>query len=764
MSAFHVVVRPRPERAPSPALVPLYGLFDVIVDGVNITARITDGFALSLLADLAHAVAGLASGRIDRSVVQLYAEEDVWELGLERDGDDALVTVFRSGPAPEVAVHERRVTLAALRTGLVNALTEAPTSGVPEMTRAALFAGRAALETTWPPVHRPRVDRAPMTLAPAPRGGFAFNTTAPFRRAARSRAAQARGTAVERADLHSLLVRGDFAVVARGRAATFAGSYPFLVAERLLQLADEALDAWQGGRAIFRRIQLGESRIGVRRGPGDGPLDVTVGSSFGASDGKTITFPAIDALDFAGATVAFARRLVEAFTTNDPSHERNLRLKCLVSGLEALADRVEDSAEDDSLTNPEPDSYRSYAPKRGPVSSAKGPWAHGGKMRFAPRWVATVPNVDLKSTFLCGDHVVVGSTREVACLDRNTGSVVWRAPTAKGGSIATPSGIARIEPDGKIVLRALDSGEVRFSARIEPRTAGGATGAVVHTPGLPKLLVVSEGDRKITALDLVTGDVRWRHTGRRPAAYRMRRAGKLLLVTGGDSSLVALDVATGDVVWRVRDRLPFAHAMTLDHESAFALSGAPGGRWRLHHIDPWTGEVSYSAGLDDAPVATQPPLVTADVVAVPTRDASGTGIRAFRRADGAPLWDHAPGLLAPLASWLVVDDGLIANSSSGVLLCLDAKTGAIRYNHVFAGSAEADQPRRLEPVLRSGALFVPQHQVYVVRPRDGEIIGTVPSDLIPDLLRVDERCNVYLGEESGHLAAFGAAARLTLVR
>ena len=107
---------------------------------------------------------------------------------------------------------------------------------------------------------------------------------------------------------------------------------------------------------------------------------------------------------------------------------------------------------------------------------------------------------------------------------------------------------------------------------------------------------------------------------------------------------------------------------------------------------------------------------------------------------------------------------MIANSAAGTLLCLDATSGNLRYNHVFARHVEADQPRRLEPVLRSGALFVPQHQVHVVRPRDGEILGTVPTDLIPDLLRVDERCDVYVAEESGHLAAFGAAARLTLVK
>lgn len=764
MSAFHVVVRPRPDRAPSPALAPLYGLFDVIVDGVNITARITDGFALSLLADLSLAVAALASGRAARSVVQLYAEEDVWELGLERVGDDVLVTVFRSGSTPEVAVYERRVTLAALRSGLLSAIRETPApASAPEVTRAGLATGHDALDTAWPATPKSPATRVAITVAPAPRGGFGFTSHASFRSVAPARTPVSRGTAVERADLHALLVRGDFAVVARGRAATVRDAYPVLVAERLLDLAIEALDASQARRALFRRIQVGDCRLGIRRAPGEGALDVSVGGAPGTSETKSLTFPAIDPLDFASAVVAFARRLGDAFTSNDPEQERNLRLRSLLGTAEAVSDRIEETLDDDSMTNPEPDSYRSYVTKQRGGASTKGRWSHGSKMRFVPKWVATVPSIDLASTFLCGDKIVVGAAREIACLDRNTGTICWRVASARGGSISTPSGVVRIEPDGKIVLFSLETGEVRFATRITPRAAGGATGAVVTMPGLPKLLVVAEGDRKITALDLVTGDVRWRYTGRRPAAYKMRRAGKLLLVTGGDSAIAALDVATGEVVWRVRDRLPFAHSLTLDNDSLFALSGT-GADYRLHHVDPWTGQVRYSVPIEEPPVVGQAPLVTEDAVIVPTRDSSGVGAKAFNRADGKERWEHAPGLLSPLSAWLVVDDSVLANSGAGVLLCIDAKTGAIRYNHVFSGASEADQPRRLEPVLRNGALFVPQHEVHVMRPRDGEVIGSVPSDLIPDLLRVDEHCTVYVGEESGHLAAFSAAPKLTLVR
>ena len=40
----------------------------------------------------------------------------------------------------------------------------------------------------------------------------------------------------------------------------------------------------------------------------------------------------------------------------------------------------------------------------------------------------------------------------------------------------------------------------------------------------------------------------------------------------------------------------------------------------------------------------------------------------------------------------------------------------------------------------------------------------ISADFIPDLLRVDERCDVYIAEESGHVAGFGAGPRLSLVK
>jgi hypothetical protein len=744
MSAIHVVVRPN-QSSPT-ALESLSGLFDVVVDGVNVTARVGQAHALCVLGELALAIGGLISGRIERASVELYADQELWELGLEADQDDVLITVFRSGPSPEVAVHERRVELVALRDAVETALSEAGLTAAVDALRNCAAVPRTPLA------------RAARRISPRPAAGIGLSACAELRQRPAQSAPESERH-LERADLHALLCLGEASLTIRGRSASLGNVHLFLLAERLLALADDALEAWQLGRALFRRIELGGTRVVLQRGPGEGPLSLSV--AVPGSNGERLTFPEIDPGAFVRATVRFARALSDAITEGDPTQAKNLRLTTLLSHAAALAERAEDAKLDDSVTNSEPDSYRSYS-RRPKKSESRGRWEHGGKMRFVPRWVATVPSIDLRATFLCGDRLIIGSERETACIHRAAGALLWRVPTARAACVATPLGLARLAPDGRLTLLDLEDGQVRFTTLLTPRMGGGATGSVVHMPGLPKLLVIAEGDRHVTAVDLVTGEVRWRHRFKTAGIQRMRRNGKLLLVSA-DTVLVALDVATGAVVWRIRHRLPFSGDLALDHDSAFATVGGTNGA-QLVHFDPWSGTVRATVALGERPAPGQPPLVMPDVVAVPVRDRRGMGLCAFSRSTLEPLWWLAPGLSSPTTAWLAVDGDVVGNSAAGTLLAIDGRDGSVRYSHVFPRHVEADQPRRLEPVLRSGALFVPQYRVHVVRPGDGEILGSVPTDLIPDLLRVDERCDVYVAEESGHIAGFGVAAKLTLVK
>jgi len=178
-------------------------------------------------------------------------------------------------------------------------------------------------------------------------------------------------------------------------------------------------------------------------------------------------------------------------------------------------------------------------------------------------------------------------------------------------------------------------------------------------------------------------------------------------------------------------------------------------------------------------------LVARSAVAVAFRQKTGVSLAAFRRDDGAPIATTANVVAPSGSSWLAVDDNFIGNTPMGDLVAIQAQTGELTWRHVLGPRPlDADLPRRLEPVLRGGALFVPcslvaptegpagrgaktptlAAGVCIVRPSDGALVGTIaPTEAIPDLLRVDEDCNVYVAEESGHLVSFGALPRLRLV-
>jgi outer membrane protein assembly factor BamB len=760
MAAIHVVVRSRPERPRNSESPASSGHFDVVVDGINVTARVGEGQAMAVLAELGTGVAELLTGRRTRSTVQLCSKGDAWELGLEVDGSHALITVFKSGQASEVAVAERPVELGALRQGLLEALASAKNTQPPScFANAVELAHRLLSSATI--TELPRCERCEVSLRPRMIKNFAFRAEAQMRNAKVGTSAPG-NTQLERSDLHALLFVGTFGVSAGGRNQMVASAPLFLVADRLVELAREALLARQQARPLFRRYQVGPVRLGVRLAPVDAPLAFSLGSTV-TPGGAGLTFPELDPIVFAQSVVLFVRELRDAILVADPSQAQNLKLSDLVAAANLLAESTQPSQVETTLTNPRPEEYRRFAIAR-PDQDARGRWESGVPVRFSARWTASVPNIDLKSVLVTGEHFLVGALRETACLERRTGDVLWRMPLPRAGTLAIPSGFVRLHPDGRLAVHDIATGQSRFSLRLVPRAAGGAAGAVVLAPGLPRLIAVAEGDRRITAVELLSGEIRWRYTARRPAPLRVRRAGRLFLVGGGDSILVALDVATGETVWRATDRLPFTGDVAVDGEDAFALAVGAQGRGSLSCYDVCSGQLRWRTAIDDHPTPGQAPLLTPTTVVVAVRDARGSGARAFDRHRGEVIWQLEPGQLPRQSGWLAVDDGIVVNGTDATITAIEATTGALRYRHVLVRPTDPDIPRQLQPVLRSGALFLPQQQVVVMRPRDGQVLGTVPTELLPDLVRVDDESAVYVAEESGHVACFAALPMLVRVK
>jgi len=792
---FEIVVAPEPDLrtlhardpelpAPSSATrdrVPAREVLDIFLDGANVTARVAEKHAACVLCDLAGAIAKLAQEPQGKALVRFY--DDAWELCVERFGGIATLSVYRTGTDPHVAVLDRAVPWVDVVTSARAALASVVGRGnAPRAMLAEMRALEAVLATV--DLSASPSDSVPATSSVViePDGDAPFSLGAELLlRPARETNGEKSEPNVESADLHALLFRGRVRSEIRGRSVDLGEGHPFLVAERFLAIARQSLETWERGQPLHVRGEAAGILIGVRiSSQGELALSLRGARSTPDSIAKTRqlhTFPALEVFDLVEAALTFGSAIVRAILRRDRSQASNLRLSAFRRSLRITGDALREVSRKDSKVNPTPEPYRAFAVARAVVRTSDPPMPAGTKLRYAARWRALVPGIDLRATFLCGDRLVVGAAAETFCLDRTTGQVLWREPTVRAASVITPGGLARIHADGLLAVHDFGTGEITLRTWLAPRTSGPASGAVVHVQGLPRLLIVTEGEHHLVAIDLTSGEPRWRQAwgsrsknGGSPRVQgvpRMKRGGKLLYFTSGDSALTALDVLTGAVVWRIRDRLRFRTAPTLDHDSLFALAGGANSAAPLHAVDAFSGSVRWSRILRAQSSCTVEgaTLVACDVVALPVRDREGLTLVALDRETGAPRWESDARVAPSGTSWIAVDDLFIGNTPTGEIVAVEATTGEVRYRHSLGEHLEHDAPRHLEPVLRSGALFVPHTDVRVLRPSDGALVGSIsPCDAIPDLLRVDERCDVYVAEESGHLAAFGAGPRLALVK
>jgi outer membrane protein assembly factor BamB len=758
-----------------------------------------------VLRDLALAIVDLAPRTRAKSTLRHY--DAPWELCVERFGATACLSVYRAGPDPAVAVFDHPVAfddlVGATRDAIARRLRGMQGEGTERGAGARLDLESAAAQLTLvTAVGLPsRADVPALTsvvVEPERDSPLAF--AAEF--ALREGSPPTSSESVERADLHALLFRGRIRAEIRGRAVDLGEAHPVLVAERLVELARRAFDAWERGLPFQARNETAGVLLGMRVSA-DGELALTLGGGGSADSRRAVhTFPALGVADVLEASLAFGRSLVRAILRRDRSQSANLRLGALRRALRDSTETLRAASQGDSKVNPTPEPYRAFAvalaeARPAPPSSTAGPPA--ARLRYSPRWRTIVPGIDLRATYLCGDRVIVGAATEMWALDRQHGRVLWRSDVPRGTSVVTPGGVARLAPDGSFAVYDLVSGERTLRARVAPRGGAPVAGAVVHLPGLPRMIVLTEGEHHLVALDLTTGEPRWRwswgtHRGTVRRAPRMKRAGRLLYFTCGDAALTAIDVMTGAVVWRLRDRLRFRTPPSVGRDALYGISGGAHGLAKLYCIDPYSGHVRWATALAEpsAPCTIEgAPLVANGAVAAVMRHKTGVSLAIFRAEDGSSIGErigHAPAVAPVGTSWLGVDDAFIGNAPTGELVAIDARTAELRWRHVLGPRPlEADIPRRLEPVLRCGALFVPcslispaangasreaprsgdpaAAGVCIVRPGDGAVLGTIaPTETIPDLLRVDEHCHVYIAEESGHLAMFAALPRLSLVR
>ncbi len=739
----------------------LRGGLDLTLAGEVLPAAASADDAAYFLRDLLTVGVTVAEGRSPKGFVTF--PDAPWEICVAVGEAVLLVSAYRTGPQPDVRVVDHPVSVAELVAQTRAVLSSLPRLDVEVARQLSTLADRLSISDGCisPPERGDAVlirwksrPRATDTASTSP-VGVTFQVVVPGSSSApRPESAHA--------DLHGLLARGCVGLELRGRRAELSQGFVFLQVERLVALCRPLMEAWAARRPFHLRALVGDTSLALRLGA-DEHLAITLTRG---GDG-TMTAPALDPRAFVAPCLDAALALASSMARADRALARNLRLRALRSEARALRRWLRDVDRPDTRVNRDPSLYRAVTPTTRAAESEPD-IAAMTRLRYTQRWHAEIEGLDLTGTLLCGDRLIVPGSRELHALDRNTGAAVWSAPVSRAATTLAGDGILRLSPRGEVELRSVATGEAQWSARVAPRVGAPAIAHPVCAPGLPRIVVLAEGERRLTALDLRTGEARWAWTSRHGGAFKMKRVGRLLVVSTGDASVSAIDLNSGELVWRYGGRMPFSSSPLIHREQVIALAGEGSrGPARIHALDAYEGTLQWSADAE-APACCAP-VAAGDTVAVAlaTREGivlagydSTTGESRFRTPVGA-----APGVYGARPAVTAFDDLVVVNLPTGRVVAVDASSGATRWTQQFRAPVADDVPRRLDVQLRAGALFVPQSSLTVLRPRDGAVLAQVEAcDLVPDMVRVDEQCALYVAEESGHMACYELGARLRVIR
>ena len=79
----------------------------------------------------------------------------------------------------------------------------------------------------------------------------------------------------------------------------------------------------------------------------------------------------------------------------------------------------------------------------------------------------------------------------------------------------------RLSADGEVELCNVEDGEPYCTTHITPRIGGPPVGLMAGGDNIPPVAVVTEGSHRLVAIDVRTGEPRWRFASRSGGEFRM---------------------------------------------------------------------------------------------------------------------------------------------------------------------------------------------------------------------------------------------------
>jgi outer membrane protein assembly factor BamB len=745
------------------------GILDMVVDGKPLYEHPGEDSIFCMMRDLLMAAERLCAGELNARV-SFY--ESPFELVFQRMDNRLLLTFYRGGHSPEVILKDRNLALSSFlrgiaesadtlmqqMTGMDSTATEDPQFQWMQDASDRIRTFSGSVVGDGESKHAGAVTvRSSRWKEPRTKNGFSFG----FRFVATATDLLAPGRPLGN-DLNALLFRGCFAIHVRERRRVMGQGYLFLQMEKLLSALKKLLTAWEEGRPMSVRLISEGLSVGLRLTKDD-LLSVTLSGGFSEED-SVVVLNDVSPFDFADAVLGVAREIRRHVTRLSPQQRRNMRLDSYAREVRQLTTWIRE-LQKDALINENIDPYRQYLQLTAQRETEEEIY-RSKALSFKECWRLEAEGIDLRGTLLCGDMALVSARGAILGVDVATGSVQWSRETDRSEcrlQMAGRDGFVRSSQSGLVEMLDLQTGAVRWRSHLSPRSGGEPVLMVIEQGALPGMVIVAEEDRHLMALDLRTGEVRFRYSVSRGGRFALRRHGKLLYVVSGDTHVSAVDLEDGEVVWRFPGRTRFMMPPFLEHQRLFQVGGRPNRPdGHLFALDALSGERLWSVPLKGS--ALMGPVVSNGAVLVPISVRGRNDLVAFAANDGEELWRIPCDGWAQSCVLLPLDDKFVVNVAGGTLYSFDAMTGRTDWCTTLGPVCSDDIPLSLSFCLRGGALFVPADTVYVVNPKNGKVIQSLASDPpVPDLMHVNPDCSVFVAEESGHIGMYRISRSFTLL-
>lgn len=311
------------------------------------------------------------------------------------------------------------------------------------------------------------------------------------------------------------------------------------------------------------------------------------------------------------------------------------------------------------------------------------------------------------------------------CIDRANGKVLWESVAAEtvpheghhdhhGYASASPMtdgksvfasfgsrGLFAYDFDGKLLWSRTDFGKMRTRNGFGEGSSPTVHGETVIMPW------DQEGQSKLIAINSQTGENRWEVLRDEPTSWDtplvVDHGGKKQVITSGENFAMGYDFDSGKEIWRCpgQTQRPVASAVFADGV-AYVGSGFRGAYLGAFKLDGANGNLK------------------------------GTGAVIWEKQDATP----------DIAS-LLLSDGRVYYTArkSGILTCVDAKTGAAHYE-----KERVDGVRELyaSPIAAAGRVYITSRDGNITVIKDGEDLEVLatnrlgePVDATPALVGKD---------------------------